>query len=342
MKTLILDGEWNLKRNFEVRTNLFSFSGEYCGGVYGFLETLGDVINKVLPDRVIVVWDGDMSGKLRHDIYPLYKADHKSWDSETYYRTEEQLNAETRKKISCTNQKIKVKNYLEGLFIRQIEVDYIEGDDLIAQYVLTKDDTEVIIIYSRDQDYYQLVNDNVYVLRPVDKILVTPKNFKKLFGYPLKNALLLKCFKGDESDKIKGVPGIGFKTILKYFPKFTEEEYTFERILDETYELYNKKKLKTFESILGSKPIIDRNKILMDLHNPFVNEEAISEIENLRISVLAKENGFVDRSVMDVMKEVRHEGYNKWMLNSDPNLFFAPFHRIAIKEKEFTKMMLNG
>ena len=50
------------------------------------------------------------------------------------------------------------------MFIRQAEVDLIEGDDLIALYVQMKEKDEQVIIFSRDKDYYQLIDENVYVL----------------------------------------------------------------------------------------------------------------------------------------------------------------------------------
>lgn len=341
-KVLICDGEWNLKRNFKKRTELFSRRGEHAGGTFGFLETLGIVINKVLPDRVVVMWDGDMSGKLRHDFYPLYKHDHKSWDEETYFRTQESLDAEARMRVSCTNQKIKVKNFLESLFIRQVEVDYIEGDDLIAQYILTKPEDESVIIYSRDKDYYQLISEDVYVLRPADNIIVTPSNFKKLFGYTHLNSLMVKCFEGDSSDNVSGVPGIALKTLLKYFPRFADEPYTIDRIISEAYDLYGKKKLKTLENILGSRKIYERNNILMNLHQPLLNKEAIEQVNIIQNCVLAHEDGYVDRSVLDVIKEVRNEGYDRWMINNNVDAFFAPYHRIALKEKQYTKSVLEG
>ena len=125
-KTLIIDGDWNLKRNFEKRNTLFS-NGEHCGGSYGFLESLRASINKVMPDRVVVMWDGVMGGKMRHDMYPQYKANRdKSWDEDSYIMTEELLDIEKKRKYSILQQKIKVKNYLEELFIRQAEIDHIE------------------------------------------------------------------------------------------------------------------------------------------------------------------------------------------------------------------------
>jgi len=343
MRTIIVDGEWNLKRNYSAR-EIFSKSGEHCGGVFGFLDNLGMIINKIMPDRVIVVWDGDMSGKLRHDIYPLYKHDHKSWEEESYYKTRDQWDKETKRKVSIGNQKIKLKNIFENLFIRQIEVELIEGDDLIAEYVLTREADEDIFIYSRDKDYYQLIDEHVFVLRPSDRIVLTPKNFRKLIGYTEKNSLLLKCFEGDTSDNISGVPGIAFKTLVKYFPKFADEEYSIDRIIDEAISLHTakKKKSQTLESIIGSRKVVNRNQKLMNLKEPFINEQVLQEIEILRNGVLAKEDGFVDRSISDAVKEVINEGYVRYMYKNDVELFFAPYYRMSAKEKEYTRKILQS
>jgi 5'-3' exonuclease len=217
---------------------------------------------------------------------------------------------------------------------------------LIGQYIKIKDDDEHVIIYSRDKDYYQLVDEDVSVLRPADNIILTPKNFKGLFGYPHTNSLMLKCFEGDRGDGVPGVPGVALKTMLKYFPKFAEEEYTIDRIISEAVELYNKKKSKTLEAIIGSRRTVERNKILMDLKNPFVNEEAIQEIEIVKSCVLANENGQFDRSIQDVIKEFMSKGYSKFIykrdLAEDINNFFMPYQRISAKEKEYTRQILQS
>lgn len=349
-KTLLVDGEWNIRRSFKKRIELFDESGQHCGGVFGFIETLGYVINKVLPDRVIVMWDGDMSGKLRRELYPLYKEGHKDWEEEAYIRTAEELDSQSRLKISLANQKLQTKNFIDSLFIRQAEVEYIEGDDLIAQYVKTKDDDEQIIIYSRDKDYYQLIDENVYVLRPADSIVLTPKNFKPLFGYTLQNCLTLKCIEGDGGDGVPGISGVGYKTVIKYFPKFSEDEYTIDRIISEAADIYSsskaKKKPKALESIIGSRRLFERNQKLMDLKNPFVNQEAIDEIEIVKHCVLANENGQFDRSINDVIKEFMSKGYSKFIykrdLAEDINNFFMPYQRISTKEKEYTRKILQS
>lgn len=322
---------------------MFSLKGEHCGGSFGFIDSLRSVVNYVFPDRVIVMWDGEASGKQRKEIYPAYKGKRdKSWLHSSQHMSDNIVKYEEQKKYSILNQKIKVKNYLEELFIRQLEIDYIEADDLIAGYVQNLEEDEQVIIFSSDKDYYQLINEKVSVLRPSDKKLITLNNFKDIFGFCYKNSLILKCFEGDESDNINGIEGVGLKTIVKFFPKFVDEEYDIDRVISEAVELYKEKKLKTLEKIIGSRRVFERNKKLMDLNEPFLTEESVEELEELRNCVIYTNDNFTDRSITNAMKMMIKDGYSKHVFNNDMDTFFKPFYRLVTKEKEYSKKVLNG
>lgn len=341
-KTLLVDGDWNLKRNFMKRENMFA-KGEHCGGSFGFLESLRSVINKVMPDRVVVMWDGPAGGKMRYEIYPHYKKDRdKNWDEESYYLSESELDYESKRKYSRLTQKIKVKNYLEELFIRQVEVDTIEADDLIAKYVLTKNKDETIIIFSSDKDYYQLIREDVSVLRPSDDLMISNLNFKEVFGYIPENALILRCFEGDDSDSIPGVDGVAMKSIIKYFPRFCEEPYDVDRFIKESVVLYQKKKIKFFEKIIGCRRTIDRNYILMDLHNPFLNEQAIDEIKEISECIIVEDSNFTQRSITNAMKMMIKDGYDKLVWQENMEFFFRPFFRLVAKETEYSRKIIGN
>lgn len=342
-KTLIVDGDWNLKRNFMKLNEMFSLKGEHCGGSFGFIDSLRSVVNYVFPDRVVVMWDGEASGKLRKEIYPSYKGNRdKSWLHSSQHMNDNIYKHEEQRKYSILNQKIKVKNYLEELFIRQLEIDFIEADDLIAGYVQNLDENEQVIIFSSDKDYYQLISEDVSVLRPSDKKLITLNNFKDIFGFCYKNSLMLKCFEGDESDNINGIEGVALKTIIKFFPKFIDEEYDIDRIISEAVELYKGKKLKTLEKIIGSRRVFERNKKLMDLNEPFLTEESVDEIEELRNCIIYTNDNFTDRSINNAMKMMIKDGYIKHVFNNDMESFFKPFYRLVTKEKEYSKKVLNS
>jgi 5'-3' exonuclease len=350
MKTLLIDGDWNLKRNFLKRENMFA-KGEHCGGSYGFLESLRTVVNKVMPDRASVMWDGMMGGKLRHDIYPGYKIDRdKSWDEDSYRMDEIEIGEEAKKKYSSLSQKIKVKNYLEELYVRQSEVEFVEADDLIAQYVITKPDDEQVYIFSTDKDYRQLiVKEGVSVIIPkknetntTEYTYLNRDNFKKEFGYIPDNILLLRCFEGDVSDSIHGVDGIAKKSLLKHFPRFADEIYDIDRLIQEAVTLYQSHPIKIFEKIIGSRSVIKRNDRLMNLHHPLLTEQAISEVDDLHNCIIVENEDFTKRSVANAMTMMVKDGYNKLVWNEDMNWFFQPFFRLVAKETEYSKKMING
>jgi 5'-3' exonuclease len=284
-----------------------------------------------------------MGGKMRCEIYPNYKKDRdKSWDEDSYLLNENEIDYETKRKYSRLTQKIKVKNYLEELYIRQAEVELVEADDLIAKYILLKEPDENVIIFSSDKDYYQLIQEGVSVLRPSDNLLITINNFKEIFGYTHENALIMKCFEGDDSDSITGVDGIGEKSILKYFPRFADEVYDVERFIKESVEAYQKKQIKFYEKIIGCRRIMERNHKLMDLKHPFLTQEAIDEVESIREFVIVENNNFTQRSIANAMKMMIKDGYNKLVWQENMEFFFRPFFRLVAKETEYSRKLLGN
>jgi 5'-3' exonuclease len=342
MKTLLIDGEWNLKRNFMKRQDLFS-KGEHCGGSYGFLDSLRSIVDKTMPDRVIVFWDGVMSGVFRKEIYPLYKGDRdKSWDEESYYfHSQEELDDEKARKYSKLKQKIKVKNYLEELCVRQVEVEYVEADDLLGLYVKNKGRDEQIMIYSSDKDFHHLVDENVCVIRPSDGKVITIENFKEVFGYTHKNALFVKCLEGDVSDCISGVKGVGLKKMKTYFPRFFEERYTLDMLIKEAEEKRKEKPLKIYDTLIEGRKTIETNRKLMNLKKPMVNQKAIDEVDEILDCIIIMPDVDQDRGIQNAMKMMSQDGFNMHIFNNDMTLFFRPFYRLISKEKEYSSKVLE-
>ena len=338
MVSLLVDGNWNLKRNYFKRRNLIS-KGENCGGVFGFLDSLRSVVTKLIPDRVVVCWDGFNAGKLRYEIYKPYKADRgKDW-----YLEKSMLGAgwngtpEEKEKYDIFFQKNKLKNYLEELFIRQAEVDFIEADDLIASYVLESTSVnEEIIIYSRDNDYLQLISEKISILNPDNfNFLLTHKNFREKKGYILENELLLKCFETD-SDNIKGVKGVTRKKLIKFFPDIANKKYLYKDLVDEAYEKQKSNKLKIYESIINASDILYRNAQLMNLKKPFLNEEAKREVKIITHGILS-----TDRDISNAVTMFMNDGYIQFLPSNEIDYFFSSFYRIMTKEKEYRDVVNN-
>lgn len=332
-KTLIVDGMWNLKRNYFKRKDLMGANHKLCGGTFGFLDSTKSVINKLMPDRVIVAWDGFHAGQFRYEIYKPYKANrNKNWENEKRVMTTEGFglvdNSKDFQEFQLLSQKIDTQIYLEELYIRQIEEDYIEADDLIACYILgSKDPDEHIYIFSRDQDFFQLISDKVSIISPDSVDIITINNFKEKFGYTVENALLFKCFKGDDSDGIEGIKGIGIPTLLKHFPDMANEKYTYGRLVEECYEKQKNKKLKTYEKIIQAERELYRNAKLMNLRQPFLNQNAIDSVKEIRDNIMHS-----DQSIEKAMSMFAKDGFSSF---SGTDNFFGPFYNLKAKEKEY-------
>jgi len=342
MKTFLIDGNWNLKRNFK-KLQLLDGYKQSCGGSYGFIKSLSVAISKTLPDRVIVMWDGKKAGKYRYDIYNQYKSNRKKdWESEDGVCDSQESVEEKEEKLDFLTQKKKVVNTLDYLYIRQIEVDYIEADDLIAGYILQskkEDRDEDIVIFSRDKDFKQLISERVSIITPDSISVITNKNFMEKNGYTLENELFFKCFEGDKSDCIDGVYGITKNTLIKYFPDVADRKYTYKELSDKCMYFINeeKKKQKVYQKILDSKEILYRNAILMNLKKPFLNTEALSgldEISNLPISCDRELGDTISSLVKDYGDLLRQD-------NIEISNCFSPFYRIMGKEKTFAESKNN-
>lgn len=337
MKTLLIDGEWNLKRNYFRNKKIMMDTGK-DNTVFGFIESLRAAITKVLPDRVVIMWDGYRSGKYRYEFYKPYKANrNKVWeDDDVAIATDGQQSEEDRDKFQILRDKIQVKNYLEDLFVRQLEREYIEADDLIAYYVIKRQKDEQIIIYSRDKDYLQLIDEDISILTPDSQVIITHENFKELKGYCLDNTLMFKCFDGDKSDNILGVKGVTTEGLLKLFPGMENHKYTMSQLISEANKMLEKKKSKYLEKIVESSNIVYRNATLMNLKKPFIDEASRAEVEK----IISLPISIHDRNIQDATKKFIADGFTRLLYREDIGSFFAPFYRISQKEKNFNKNIL--
>lgn len=348
-RVILMDGTWNLKRNYlpPHRKKLMGANGKLCGGVFGFLDSTRAVLNKIMPDRLVVAWDGFNAGKLRYNIYKPYKANRdKDWENESRILTTENLYSEDDvDKFQLISQKIDVQMFLDELFVRQLEEDYVEADDLIAATILGNKDPDIhFYVFSRDKDFLQLVSENVSIVTPDSFEIITIDNFKSKIGYTVENALLFKCLEGDDSDGIPGIGGVKMKTLLKHFPDIKHEKYTFKRLVDESYAIQKerenskpkKKPLAKLDKIIQSEHIVYRNARLMNLNKPFLNQSAVDLVEAVRCQALDS-----DRSIEVAMDMFAREGMVQHIWNGNIGNFFGPFYSLKSKESEFNKLIEN-
>ena len=328
MKTLLVDGDNLFKIGFHGVRDLF-VEGNHIGGVFHFLNTLRKQLVDNEYDKVIVFWDGQHNSANRRELYPQYKLNRKN------DMTEEKLE-------SYYSQKNRVKHYLEECFVRQIEIDRNESDDLIAYYCQIASD-ENKTIFSSDKDLLQLIDSTTNVYSPLQRYTYRNGDKVKFGNYylPHQNVLVVKIFLGDDSDNIFGIQRLGEKTFFeKFFPEVLDTTTNVNHILTRTKELINENnKSKVLTNILngltkngelGDEYYLVNQKI-MDLKNPLITEEA-KEIIELYYSESLDPEGRDRKNIISMMME---DGFFKYLPKTDEAFveFLKPFLKLTRKEK---------
>jgi DNA polymerase-1 len=326
-KTLLIDGNNLFKIGFHGVKDYFH-NGNHIGGLFHFINTLRKFIDEQNFDKVIVFWDGEDSRSLREVLYPKYKMNRRLTFEDPIY-------------ISYLYQKNRVKQYLEEMYVRQIEVQGIEADDLMAQYCKISEN-EKKLIFSSDRDLTQLISENVSVYSP--SLKTTFKNGDKIkfndYEFPHKNVKTIKIMMGDKSDNIEGIQYLGEKTFVKFFPEVLEKEVTYQELLERAENLLKEQKdNQTLKNILTGKTksgifekeYYDINEKIVDLSNPLLNDEAKQMVESIYNEKLDTDG----RSYKNLIKYMVNDGIFKFLPKTDDawTYFITPFLKLTRKEK---------
>jgi len=327
-KTLLVDGNNLLKIGFHGVRDFFN-KGEHVGGTWHFLNTLRKFLEETNYNKVVVFWDSKTSSSERRLLYPKYKLNRKEKDEEDF------------KEQSFLNQKQRVKQYLEEMFVRQLEIEKSEADDLIAYYCQISEDEDKTI-FSSDRDLTQLISEKVTIYSPQQKKYYKNGDLVKMYEaeIPHYNVKTYKILTGDSSDNIDGIFYLGEKTFLKLFPEILDTEVKYADILTKAEQLLTEQKGnvtlqnllsgKTKEGIFGDEFFIINEK-LVDLANPLITEEG-KELVRLYYSESLDPDGRGHRNLIRMMME---DGFFKFLPKGDEAWvnFLKPFLKLSRKEK---------
>ena len=208
-KLLIVDGHNLLFQMFYgMPARIFSKSGKPIHGVIGFIGALLKIIKIVSPSHVVVLFDGEHAN-FRTALNPDYKKNRID-----YSNMDENDNP--------FSQLPDIYRALEVLNITYFEEDEYEVDDIIASYSLRYGNQIKIVISSFDSDYFQLINDNVSILRYRGKntVICDSAYILERFGILPEFYADFKALTGDSADNIKGVETVGRKTAMKLITEF--------------------------------------------------------------------------------------------------------------------------
>jgi len=195
-RLLLIDGHALAYRAYYAMGPLTSPSGEPTNAIYGFTNMLLKAVNDYPPDYVILTLDAGRT--FRHDMYAEYKANRQKMPDDLHSQIS---------RIQELAQAFQIPVYIKENY---------EADDLLGTLSLQAEavDIETIII-TGDSDTFQLVSPLVRVLAPQgrmgDAVLYDEAKIRERYGLEPRQLIDFKALKGDSSDNIPGVKGIGEK-----------------------------------------------------------------------------------------------------------------------------------
>ena len=361
--TLLIDGS-NLLEVSSLGDKTLSSEGTQIGGIFQFFLQLKMLLQKGNFRYVYVFWDGRYGGNLRKKIYFDYKANRdkdfeeeglsdymKEVNSKINYMYQRFVKKEDPIKLQ-EKQKHKeifywqrdiIMEMLEELFVRQCVCDETEADDFIGYYVSHKKPNEKIVIVSNDRDLTQLIAEDVIVYVQSLKAFVNTKNHTDIMGYNYQNVVLKKMICGDASNNIKGIKGVGEKTLLSNFDEIKKRKVTLEEVIENAKfineeRVKNKKKpLKWADNIVNKvtdgcqgEKIYEINERIIDLKNPLMSDEAKELMESIMYAPIDPE----DRTMENLYNIIIKYDIDKLKDPTTFGNFFSEFMYLIDKEKK--------
>ncbi len=198
---LAVDAPSLLHRNHHARahTRLLDRSGRPAWALHGMLRQIIESIDQFAPDAVIFGID-DREASVRSAFYPDYKAGRAEKDPE------------------LVDQLSRAGALLDALGLATLTPPGLEADDVNASAATwaVRNDWDCVIITS-DRDSFAHISEHTSVLRLINgginaSPLLTPRSLKAMYGVAAENYLEFAALRGDASDNLPGVPGIGEKT----------------------------------------------------------------------------------------------------------------------------------
>jgi len=217
-KLAIIDGKSVFYRGYYAMPGLTTADGTPTGGVYGFATLAIQLMKQLKPDYVAVAWDKPKTNiRSRLKIYPNYKAGRKPPPPDFYAQ------------IPILHE------LLAALGWPLYELDDYEADDIMATLAKQADakDVETELVTS-DLDALQAISSltHVYILKKgltnIERF--HPESFEAKYNIRVDQFLDLKSLKGDSSDNIPGVPGVGEKTALQLLQQYETLDGVYENI----------------------------------------------------------------------------------------------------------------
>ncbi|WNO77354.1 5'-3' exonuclease [Streptomyces sp. AM8-1-1] len=203
---------------FGVPDSVRAPDGTPVNAVRGLLEFITRLVQDHHPDDLVACWDNDWRPQWRVDLIPSYKAHRVAVETERSLPDEEEIPDTLSPQVPV------IAAVLDALGIARVGADGYEADDVIG--TLTARATGPVDIVTGDRDLFQLVDDArgrrvLYPLKGVGTLQTTDEAWlRERYGVDGPGYVNLALLRGDPSDGLPGVPGIGEKTAAKLLDAF--------------------------------------------------------------------------------------------------------------------------
>ena len=245
-KLMLLDGNSLVYRAFHALSDadMRNSNGYPTGAIYGFLTMLFTLLSDHKPDGLVVAFDLPHP-TFRHERVETYKA------------------GRAKTPDDLLEQFPKIKEILPSMGIHTIELQGYEADDILATLATQAREAKIeTIVITGDRDSYQLVEDPyvkvLYNRRGVsDYILFDEEGIRERTGVAPIDYVKYAALRGDKSDNLPGVPGVGEKTAAKLVNEFGT--------LDAIFESADQQSPKLKENLLSNEDLVRLNEEVMTL-----------------------------------------------------------------------------
>lgn len=207
-KHLIVDGSNYLFISYFGVPKLATYKNRKVNAVYGFFSILRRISTKVNPNQIFVIFDSQTGIQDKIKRRQEYKATRQLVDTGMY----QQLPI--------------IKKILENCKIKWIEPPNNEADDIIGSLATKYSKENSVFISSNDLDFAQIISKRITLVRNIKgkTICITEKNFLKQWGFLPQYYKDYLALKGDSTDNIDGIKGIGMKTARDLIQKYNTVE----------------------------------------------------------------------------------------------------------------------
>ncbi|HEY2716091.1 MAG TPA: DNA polymerase I [Solirubrobacterales bacterium] len=274
---------------FALPESIGTSDGRPTNAIYGLASMLVKIIDEHHPAGVVVAWDAGMSG--REKTYDLYKANRKS------------------RPDLLREQWPNLMPLVEAFGYTNVKVEGFEADDVIASLVRAAREQGIeVMVVTGDRDAYQLVADGVRVMSTSRGITETKvydvAAVEERYGVPPGLITDMMGLRGDTSDNIPGVPGIGEKTATQLLQQFGSLEGVLENVAEISGAKRKENLVEHAEDARLSKQLATLN---YDLETGVDLDEAMgSEPDRGALRDFMRE--FELRAVMERLEEALPEG----------------------------------